>query len=118
MTIAKLIVRLRAIQKVAAFTTTDMARWFGVKRPTITHWLTGHARPYAAVASQLEEPLFLLEKACTHRKFAKKLPVPLSIGVLERNGYIEELKAYAVKSFSKTGSAGRGSKMLGGAAIE
>jgi hypothetical protein len=97
--------RLCAVQEVAGFTTTDMAHWFGVKRTTMSHWLKRGVTPYSAILDQLEKPLLLLEKACTSKKFAKKLPVPLSVGLYERHGYIEKLKAYAVKSFSRLNPA-------------
>lgn len=100
-----LIARLLAVQEAAAFTTTDMAQWFGVKRTAMCHWLHSRTKPYPSTAKKLENPLKLLEAACASKKFKKKLPIPLSVKINDHRDYIGKLKLDALKTLSRFNSS-------------
>lgn len=108
-----LLSRMRAVKEVACFTTTDMARWFGVKRMTMVTWLHAYATPLEYKLRRLEQDLLLLERITTSRTFADRVPVPPSVSQADRAHFLDTLKTDGIVRFSQARPAGRGNKVLG-----
>lgn len=96
---------LKELQQAASFTIADMAVWCEHNRSAIRQWLLQEHEPHPIKARYLKEKLDVLRWAL---KNLSKLPVPATINFHERAKYVEQVRDYALKEFSKSGAAKRG----------
>ena len=97
--------RLEHAMDTAGFTTTDMAVWFACDRSSMRKWAVEGVMPRDVTKKLLEPSLKLLEKLLKSKKLKGRFPVPLSVTQYGRKEYIQGVKQYAAKEFSKTRSA-------------
>lgn len=96
--------RIPKLSIAASFTITDMATWCGSGKSAMREWMTNGVTPHTIKQKYLKSRLDLIEWAL---KNTQLLPVPMEIKQQDRTPYVLQVRDYAAKEFSKSGSSKR-----------
>lgn len=95
---------LKELCDAASFTIADMAMWCDQHRSAMRQWMQGDHAPHPVNLKNMRPRLELLRQIL---KESNKLPVPITVRLYQRAEYVKQVRDYALKKISKSGTSKR-----------